>query len=257
LSQPFLKKHRRRVKLGGVQQRLPSLLNPPIGFAHRGAKANAPENTLEAFRLALKLGAKALESDVWVTKDGVAVLDHDGVVKRGMRKVNISTLDRSELPAHIPTVEDLLADCGTDYDLSLDLKDPASGPLVIETVERIDPTMLRRVWLCHPDWKALVPLRARSQLIRLVDSTRLNRIKEGPERRAATLAENEIDAVNMHHTDWTGGLTTLFHRFGVLTFAWDLQHEHLLRNIVRMGADGVFSDYVDRMVDSITAETTG
>ena len=53
---------------------------PPIGFAHRGARAHAPENTLEAFRLALRLGATGLESDVWLTADGVAVLDHDGAV---------------------------------------------------------------------------------------------------------------------------------------------------------------------------------
>ena len=64
--------------------------------------------------------------------------------------------------------------------------------------------------------------RGRNDEVRLVDSTRLDRAKEG-ERRAATLAAKGIDAVNMHHLDWTGGLTTLFHRFGVLCFAWDAQ----------------------------------
>ena len=39
-----------------VSTRLPSLRRPPIGFAHRGARAHAPENTLEAFQLALRLG---------------------------------------------------------------------------------------------------------------------------------------------------------------------------------------------------------
>ena len=58
-----------------MQQRLPSLLADPIAFAHRGAKAYAPENTLEAFALGLKLGANGLESDVWRTCDGAAVLD--------------------------------------------------------------------------------------------------------------------------------------------------------------------------------------
>ena len=37
---------------------LPSLLVPPIGFAHRGARTDAPENTIEAFTLALRLGAQ-------------------------------------------------------------------------------------------------------------------------------------------------------------------------------------------------------
>ena len=36
-----------------------------------------PENTIEAFELALRLGASGLESDVWITADGVAVLDAD------------------------------------------------------------------------------------------------------------------------------------------------------------------------------------
>jgi glycerophosphoryl diester phosphodiesterase len=52
-----------------------------IGFAHRGARAHERENTLEAFALALGLGATGLESDVWLTRDGVAVLDHDGVAR--------------------------------------------------------------------------------------------------------------------------------------------------------------------------------
>ena len=58
-----------------MQQRLPSLIDEPIAFAHRGARAHAPENTLEAFALGLRLGATGLESDVWLTADGIAVLD--------------------------------------------------------------------------------------------------------------------------------------------------------------------------------------
>ena len=62
--------------------RVPAAVRPPLAFAHRGARAHAPENTLAAFTLALRLGATGLESDVWVTADGEAVLDHDGLVGR-------------------------------------------------------------------------------------------------------------------------------------------------------------------------------
>jgi glycerophosphoryl diester phosphodiesterase len=54
-----------------------------ICFAHRGASDRAPENTLEAFTMAIERGANGLETDVWATADGVPVLDHDGVVIRG------------------------------------------------------------------------------------------------------------------------------------------------------------------------------
>ena len=198
------------------------LLRPPIGFAHRGARAHAPENTLEAFRLALKLGATGLESDVWVTADGVAVLDHDGVLGRFLRRRPIASVKRADLPPHIPALAELYADCGTDYHLSLDIKDAAAAVSVLEAsaAAGFAPD---RLWLCHPDWEVVAGWRELDADVRLVDSTRLRKIKEGPERRAAALAESGIDAVNMHHTDWTGGLTTLFHRFERLCFGWDAQ----------------------------------
>ena len=54
----------------------------PVNFAHRGASARAPENTLEAFRLAVEAGASGLELDVHVTRDGEVVVIHDPTVDR-------------------------------------------------------------------------------------------------------------------------------------------------------------------------------
>jgi glycerophosphoryl diester phosphodiesterase len=59
----------------------------------------------------------------------------------------------------------------------------------------------------------------------------------------------------MHHSDWTGGLTTLFHRFGILCFAWDIQHEAKMVDVIRMGIDGVYSDHVDMMMEVVHRET--
>ena len=238
-----------------MQQRLPSLLERPIAFAHRGARAHARENTIEAFALGLRLGATGLESDVWLTADGVPVLDHDGVVRVGRRKRAVG--DARPRRAARRTSRRSPTCSGSvrgDYHLSLDLKGPDAGPAVIDVVRREAPGLLPRLWLCHPDLDVLRSLRPYDETVRLVNSTRLNRMKEGPERRAATLAAGGIDAVNLHHTDWTGGLTTLFHRFQRVCFGWDMQFEHVLRPALRMGIDGVFSDHVDVMVDAFAAE---
>jgi len=240
-----------------VQQRLPSLLGRPIGFAHRGARAQAADNTLEAFELALKLGATGLESDVWVTADGVAVLDHDGMVRtgfKGLRRHPITGLRRDELPGHIPALADLFAACGSDFHLSLDLKQAGIAQHVIDTCERAASGFEPNLWLCHPGVTELAALRDANPAVRLVNSTRLERMPNGPERRAANLAAAGIDAVNLHHSDWNGGLVTLFHRFERIAFAWDLQFEHILRPAIRMGIDGVYSDHVDLMIDCIRAE---
>ena len=237
-----------------MQQRLPSLLDPPIAFAHRGARAHAPENTIEAFTLALRLGATGLESDVWLTSDGVPVLDHDGVVRARLRSRPISTVTRAQLPAHIPALTDLFDACGTAYDLSLDVKDPVAGPTTIATVREAAPALVGRLWLCFADWRTAAALRPTDPDVKLVDSTRLGRIKNGAERRAANRADAGVDAINLHQSDWTGGLTTLFHRFGRYSLGWDAQHERVLQALLRMGIDGLYSDWVDRMTDAFREE---
>jgi glycerophosphoryl diester phosphodiesterase len=113
-----------------------------------------------------------------------------------------------------------------------------------------------RTYLCFDDFATLRDVVADAMGVQLVDSSRLARIKEGPERRIATLASLGVTALNMHHTDWNGGLVTLAHRFERLAFAWDAQFEPVLTSLLRMGADAVFSDWVDRMVDAARATTT-
>ena len=230
-----------------------SLRRPPVGFAHRGGRAHAPDNTLEAFTLALKLGATGLESDVWLTADGVPVLDHDGEVRSGLRRRAVTSLPRSALPATVPSLDDLYATCGTAFELSLDVRHAAAAPVVIDVARNAGA--LDRLWLCHPDWEQLVAWRPLAAEVKLVDSTRIRHMRQGPERRAADLAAAGIDAVNMHATDWTGGLTTLFHRFERYCLGWDAQFPRVLDALLGMGIDGVYSDHVDTMVDAIAAAT--
>ena len=230
------------------------LLRPPIGFAHRGARAHAPENTLEAFRLALKLGATGLESDVWLTADGVPVLDHDGVIGGVLRRRSIGSLARSALPAHIPSLAELYDECGVAFELSLDLKDAQAAAAVVAVAREAGGSeALGRLWLCHPDWEQVASWRGLDPDVRLVDSTRIRKIKEDPERRAASLADAGIDAINMHSTDWTGGLTTLFHRFERYAFGWDAQFPRVLASLLAMGIDAVYSDHVDVMMEALAA----
>jgi glycerophosphoryl diester phosphodiesterase len=230
--------------------RLPALWNRPIGFAHRGARAHAPENTIEAFTLAVRLGATGLETDVWRTADGEIVCDHDGVMRRfRLWRSSISELPRQVLPDHIPTLGEVYDACGTGLPLSVDVKDPAAfGGLI--AVAR-DYEAAEQLWVCHEDLDVLISWRELAPEVNLVNSTRLERLPRGAERRAAELARERIAAVNLRRADWTGGLTTLFHRFDVLAFAWDANLDRHIAELVDMGIDAVYSDHVDRMADVI------
>jgi glycerophosphoryl diester phosphodiesterase len=186
---------------------------------------------------------------VWLTSDGIAVLDHDGTVRAGVRRRPISSVARAELPAHIPTLASLYETCGSDFELSLDVKDPTAGPATVAVAR--DAGAEQRLWLCHPVLDVVAGWRELSPAVRLVDSTRLRLIKEGPERRAARQKALGVDAVNLHHTDWSGGLVTLWHRFDRYALGWDAQHERILDGLLAIGIDGVYCDHVTRMVDAL------
>lgn len=67
------KQREQKQKTGGAK---------PLVWAHRGASAYAPENTMEAFRLAYEQGADGIELDVQLTKDGEMVVLHDERIDR-------------------------------------------------------------------------------------------------------------------------------------------------------------------------------
>ena len=220
-----------------------------IGFAHRGARAYAPENTLEAFALALRLGATGIESDVWLTADGVAVLDHDGVVKGRFKSKPIAEVQSSDLPTHIPSLGQLLAATPVSVPISLDIKDPSAFSTVTISYLEHRPNAAKLLFLCHPDLEILRKEIPRFPEFNFVHSARLSRMKGGPERHAAELREARVGVVNMPYQDWSGGLVALFKRFDLACFAWDCQHERQIAEVVRMGVDAVYSDWPDRLAD--------
>lgn len=94
----------------------------PLIYAHRGARLDAPENTLPAFARAIELGADGIELDVHLTSDGVPVVLHDGLLTVytssyrdvwGIPLRALQTLDASQgfadfAGVHIPTLRDVL-----------------------------------------------------------------------------------------------------------------------------------------------------
>ncbi len=88
------------------------------GFAfdlqgHRGARGLAPENTLAAFRTALRIGVSTLETDLALTADGVLVLSHDPRLNAALAR----TPDGRWLAADGPPIRGLTAAELAGYDV--------------------------------------------------------------------------------------------------------------------------------------------
>lgn len=221
----------------------------PIAFAHRGARAVRRENTIEAFEHALALGATGLESDVWLTSDGRAVLDHDGVTGPPWHRKPLAAQLREELPVHIPSLEDLYRACGSDVELSLDVKDPAAFDETVRVAGEFGA--LERLWLCEPDVGRLRSWAGPAAPAKLVNSTHLADMKQGLAARLSELREAGAAALNLHGSEWNAQRVEQTHQAGLLAFGWDAQKDEHMRRLVGLGVDGIYSDHVDRLVQVI------
>jgi len=111
--------------------------------AHRGESIAAPENTLEAFELAWLRGAKCIEGDFHLSKDGVVVCMHDDNAKRtcgvdrdlaDMTFVDICRLDAGVYKGdawkytRVPSLPQILARMPDDGEIYIELK--SVGPIV-------------------------------------------------------------------------------------------------------------------------------
>ena len=122
---------------------------------------------------------------------------------------------------------------------------PLSPPSWLPWTRRRQPS---RLWLCHEDWRWLADRRAAAGEARLVQSTRLARIKEGVEARASTLRDAGIDVLNLHRRDWTADHVATVHAAGLRAFGWDAQSAAEIGGLLRLGLDGVYSDHVDLLM---------
>jgi len=226
-------------------------MSTPITFAHRGARLEEPENTIAAFERALAAGVSGLETDVWLAADGEVVCAHDAVVRRGRRRRKIADTTAAELAElSVPRLADVYEQLGTAFECSVDVKSPVAAVPLVDVARRYGA--LERLWVCSPDLDLLRPLRA-EPAVKLVHSERRRAIAAPLERHAYDLAAMGVDAMNMHHTDWTAGLVSLFHRFDVRAFAWDVQETRQIRAVLRMQIDAVYCDRPDRMVETVAA----
>jgi glycerophosphoryl diester phosphodiesterase len=111
-------------------------LDKPVIFAHRGASADAPENPLAAFELAVRMGAKAIELDTMLSKDGIPLVIHDHTLERTTNGQGfVSDCDLSELA---------LLDAGSWYS---DAYIGEKIPLLHEVLTRYSRTLLINIEL--------------------------------------------------------------------------------------------------------------
>jgi len=237
-----------------------------LNIAHRGASAYRPENTMEAFVLAITLGADIIEMDVRQTSDGYLVLLHDETVDRttdGTGAISELTLKQVKsldagMGNRIPTLEEVVSQFSRGrVVLNLEIKCPGIEKRVLEMVHRLfhgdrvlissfRPSVLRRVR--EMDGKMRIGLlvgRARS----------INPIAWI--RRAfplSTFAEVGADTLHQHARLTHRYLIARCKREGIPLYVWAVNGEPEMRRLIRRGVDGIFTRCPDMLAKVIQGE---
>jgi glycerophosphoryl diester phosphodiesterase len=103
--------------------------------AHRGASAQATENTIAAFELAIELKADYIEFDVHRTRDGVLIVNHDATLSgRLISDWTYADIVRSQHHSHIPALVHTLERVGGRVKLFVEIKSPGNEKIVVDTL---------------------------------------------------------------------------------------------------------------------------
>lgn len=218
----------------------------PLVYAHRGASAAAPENTLAAFELARTQGADGVELDVRRTADGHLVLHHDAVLADGREVGNVA---RAALPPSVPGLAEALDVCAGVI-VNIEIKNIAWEPdfdpdrgLADEVVRLLaarggrDTVLLSSFDLRSIDRvKALEPALA-TGFLTFVDPMPL----AGLEQAAA----GGHDAIHPHEATIDDAVVTAARRAGLGVNAWTVDDPDRIRSLADLGVDGVVTNVPD------------
>ena len=232
-----------------------------INYAHRGASAYAPENTMRAFRLGVELGANGIETDIRKTHDGVLVLFHDetllrltGAAKKpaeltyeALSRFPIPAPDGSE-PGHVPRLTDFLAYAKTqDVFLALELKTDGIEAEVLRAVNAFGLREKSVVTSFGTERLRSVKALDRSQKTGLLTAE----VNEALLRELKLLGVEQIcpkaDIV-------TPALVDALHEAGFSVRAWGVKDAEAMRRVYRCGVNGMTVNFPDKL-QAYIAET--
>ena len=246
-----------------TQQEKPAGWPYPTLFAHRGGGALAPENTLAAIKTGHAHSYAAVEFDVKLSGDNVAILMHDDTLERttnghgrvaDMTVADLETLDAGAWHGeqfrdeHIPRFSAVAKYLhGLGMMANVEIK-PCAGREA-ETGEIVAA-------LCVEFWRDrfVKPLLSSFS----VDALKAARaaapdlpmgllVKVPGEEQLLLLESLRCVSLHCHHEHLTADLIRLFHRDGYRVMTYTVNEPDRVRELLAMGVDGIFTDQLELM----------
>ena len=233
-------------------------------YAHRGFTGAYPENTMIAFKEAVKLGVDGIETDVHVTKDGVLCLIHDETVNRTsnskgyirdmtweeVKKIDVSckVLDGRYGFCGIPSAEeflDLIKTSGIKANIELKNTKIYYPQLAEKMVQMIRSFGIEdRVTISSFNNASLVILKKIAPEIKCGFL-----YKESLENAGLYCSDMGVEYYHPNYKTVTPDVKRECDEYGIGLNVWTVNDKPSLRNMMRLGVNSVITNYADYAIE--------
>ena len=223
-----------------------------INYAHRGASAYAPENTMLSFYLGVHMQANGIETDVQMTKDGVLVLFHDDSLLRvtgqpgSVSDYTFAQLQNFWVKTNgsedkIVSLADFLEHFSyRPLQFAIELKQPHIEKSVIDLLNQYE--MREKTVITSFDFENLVRARDYDRSYEIGYLTR-----DTSEEAVSKLQSLGAEEICPEAKLLTPELVQALHAQGLRVRAWGVKDEELMIRAHRCGCDGMTVNFPDKL----------
>ena len=219
-------------------------------WAHRGASADAPENTLVGFVAAEAAGADGIELDVHLSRDGVPVVIHDERVERttdgrgAVSELRLGELRRLDAGSWfsprfagepIPVLEEVLDWADDRLRLNIEIKDASAGRALLDLLPRYPRARVLVSSFNHRLLESLRRVEPRLPLGFLFEEEGWQRVL----RRALACG---AESLHPREDRVSRPLLAACKRARLAVYPWTLDEPGRIRALRRLGIDGLFTN---------------
>ena len=235
-------------------------MKTPLIIAHRGAKGEAPENTMAAFELALQQGCDAFELDIHLSKDGEMMVIHDDTVSRttsgngfvkDMTKEELQQLDAgswfdsSYQGESIPTLREVFELAPANLMINVEIKGGISEGVeekLLALLEEYD--MYNQVVVSSFHFDSLRTLERLNSNVKtgLLYSQNFARPELLPDAAGVNAFSLHPYFISLEENDFS-----LVQKEGLQMYAWTVNEECAMNKLMEKGIDGIITDYPGRL----------
>ncbi|WP_211748570.1 glycerophosphodiester phosphodiesterase [Paenibacillus sp. Marseille-Q4541] len=235
-------------------------MKSPLIIAHRGAKGEAPENTIAAFELALEQGCDAFELDIHLSQDGEIMVIHDDTVNRttnGEGKVKDMTFselrmldagqwfDSSYEGQVIPTLKEVFDLAPDHLIINVEIKGGISEGVEEKLLALLeDYDMFERVVVSSFHFDSLRTLESLNPEVKtgLLYTQNFACPKQLPEAAGVNAYSLHPYFIQLEEGDYDS-----VQQEGVQIFAWTVNEVVDMQKLLEIGIDGIITDYPGRL----------